>query len=153
MSARNQVVDITHRKPGVVPAVDKATPKHQLVERTARLYDANNNLIKVRQILITKMFGGCSAYHKYIHEHFGLLKSLPKFFGTAQHTDLVYRLNGMEPCDLYIPHVLAQIYEGVMQREKHHLHWRKMVRGGFKTQPPVDRQFRPIPGTCHCSEQ
>ena len=57
MSARNQVVDITHRKPGIVPAVDKATPKHQLVEKTARLYDANNNLIKVRQILVPTKLG------------------------------------------------------------------------------------------------
>ena len=26
-------------------------------------------------------------------------------------------------------------------------------RGGFKTQPPVDRRFRPVPGGCHCLEQ
>ena len=49
MSARAKVVDITNRKPGVVPAVDKATPRHQLVERTAQLYDANNNLLKVNK--------------------------------------------------------------------------------------------------------
>ena len=23
----------------------------------------------------------------------------------------------------------------------------------FKTQPPVDRRFRPVPGGCHCLEQ
>ena len=27
------------------------------------------------------------------------------------------------------------------------------LRGGFKTQPPVDRRFRPVPGGCHCLEQ
>ena len=30
---------------------------------------------------------------------------------------------------------------------------RERVRGGFKTQPPVDRRFRPVPGRCHCLEQ
>ena len=29
----------------------------------------------------------------------------------------------------------------------------KGTRGGFKTQPPVDQQFRPVPGGCHCLEQ
>ena len=24
------------------------------------------------------------------------------------------------------------------------------LRGGFKTQPPVDRRFRPVSGGCHC---
>ena len=28
-----------------------------------------------------------------------------------------------------------------------------LLRGGFKTQPPVDRRFRPVPGGCHCLEQ
>ena len=27
------------------------------------------------------------------------------------------------------------------------------LRGGFKTQPPVDRRFRPVPRGCHCLEQ
>ena len=27
------------------------------------------------------------------------------------------------------------------------------LRGDFKTQPPVDRRFRPVPGGCHCLEQ
>ena len=27
------------------------------------------------------------------------------------------------------------------------------IRGGFKTQPPGDRGFRPVPGGCHCLEQ
>ena len=27
------------------------------------------------------------------------------------------------------------------------------VSGGFKTQPPVDRRLRPVPGGCHCLEQ
>ena len=27
------------------------------------------------------------------------------------------------------------------------------LRGGFKTQPPVDRRFRPVLGGCHCLEQ
>ena len=27
------------------------------------------------------------------------------------------------------------------------------IRGGFKTQPPVDRRFRPVLGGCHCLEQ
>ena len=26
-------------------------------------------------------------------------------------------------------------------------------RDGFKTQPAVDRRFRPVPGGCHCLEQ
>ena len=30
---------------------------------------------------------------------------------------------------------------------------KKWVRGDFKTQPPVDRRFRPVPGGCHCLEQ
>ena len=30
---------------------------------------------------------------------------------------------------------------------------RRGLRGGFKTQPPVDRRFRPVPGGCHCLEQ
>ena len=25
----------------------------------------------------------------------------------------------------------------------------EILRGGFKTQPPVDRRFRPVPGGCH----
>ena len=29
----------------------------------------------------------------------------------------------------------------------------QVFRGGFKTQPPVDRRFRPVPGGCHCLEQ
>ena len=28
----------------------------------------------------------------------------------------------------------------------------KPIRGGFKTQPPVDRRFRPVLGGCHCLE-
>ena len=27
------------------------------------------------------------------------------------------------------------------------------LRGGFKTQPPVDRRFRPVLGGYHCLEQ
>ena len=30
---------------------------------------------------------------------------------------------------------------------------KKIVRGGFKTQPPVDQRFRPVPGGCHCLDQ
>ena len=29
----------------------------------------------------------------------------------------------------------------------------KWIRGGFKSQPPVDRRFRQVPGRCHCLEQ
>ena len=28
-----------------------------------------------------------------------------------------------------------------------------LLRGGFKTQPPVDQRFRLVPGGCHCLEQ
>ena len=28
-----------------------------------------------------------------------------------------------------------------------------VARGGFKTQPPVDRRFRPVPPGCYCSKQ
>ena len=33
------------------------------------------------------------------------------------------------------------------------LSYRISFRSGFKTQPPVDRRFRPVPGGCHCLEQ
>ena len=32
-------------------------------------------------------------------------------------------------------------------------HFQYNLRGGFKTQLPVDRQFRPVPGGCYCLEQ
>ena len=38
-------------------------------------------------------------------------------------------------------------------KQKHKYMKSKLFRGGFKTQPPVDRRFRPVPGGCHCLEQ
>ncbi|XP_078588244.1 dynactin subunit 1-like isoform X45 [Branchiostoma floridae x Branchiostoma japonicum] len=37
MSACPKVVDISHRKPGTVPVLEKATPAHQLAQNTARI--------------------------------------------------------------------------------------------------------------------
>ncbi|XP_071478816.1 dynactin subunit 1-like [Diadema antillarum] len=44
-----RVVDISHRKPGVVPALDKATPQHQLVDRSCQIRDVTNNLAQLRR--------------------------------------------------------------------------------------------------------
>ena len=42
----------------------------------------------------------------------------------------------------------SQVHEGVVTTPLG-----RCVRGGFKTQPPVDRRFRPVPGSFHCLKQ
>ena len=46
-------------------------------------------------------------------------------------------------------HISYDLSEQMTQKNVHHV----SVRGGFKTQPPVDQRFRPVPGGCHCLEQ
>lgn len=48
LSSSPRVVDITHRKPGMVPVVDKAHPKHQLVERTNKLITLKQTLAQIQ---------------------------------------------------------------------------------------------------------
>ncbi|XP_038070773.1 dynactin subunit 1-like [Patiria miniata] len=48
LSASPKVVDITHRKPGVVPAIDKATPLHQLVDKVAGVQQLNTSIAQLQ---------------------------------------------------------------------------------------------------------
>lgn len=53
LSASPRVVDITHRKPGTIPVLDKALPMHQLVERTSRLISLQQTLAEVSRLEFT----------------------------------------------------------------------------------------------------
>ncbi|XP_071947128.1 dynactin subunit 1-like isoform X2 [Antedon mediterranea] len=48
LSVCPKVIDITHRKPGVVPVVAKARPVNQLAANAIRLNELNDNLIKLQ---------------------------------------------------------------------------------------------------------
>ncbi|XP_071793613.1 dynactin subunit 1-like isoform X3 [Asterias amurensis] len=48
LSANPRVIDITQRKPGVVPAIAKATPIHQLVDKMAKVHQLNASITQLQ---------------------------------------------------------------------------------------------------------
>ncbi|XP_078717657.1 dynactin subunit 1 isoform X2 [Lampetra fluviatilis] len=48
MCVTARVVDISHRKPGIIPPVDKASPANQLLEQTARLKQMSDNVERLK---------------------------------------------------------------------------------------------------------
>ena len=51
-----------------------------------------------------------------------------------------------------VTHLQDKVMEK-MNKEIKFMTYYNSLRGGFKTQPPVNRRFRPVPGGCHCLEQ
>ncbi|XP_071827830.1 dynactin subunit 1-like isoform X3 [Apostichopus japonicus] len=90
LSASPRVVDITHRKPGTIPVLDKALPMHQLVERTSRLISLQQTLAEVQlqtEKLVTRQRPGAQTkgdFSKFISSEFAKVrdeKSSPPCIG------------------------------------------------------------------------
>ncbi|XP_022080743.1 dynactin subunit 1-like isoform X2 [Acanthaster planci] len=64
LSASPKVVDITQRKPGMVPAIDKAMPIHQLVDRMANMQQLKTSIAQLQnemQALLSSQRPGAQA--------------------------------------------------------------------------------------------
>ncbi|XP_041476315.1 dynactin subunit 1-like isoform X2 [Lytechinus variegatus] len=116
------VVDISHRKPGTVPALEKATPKHQLVDRNCRIQDISKNLTQLKievQKLVTSLKPGAhvkSAFSQFTSTEYSKVQE-EKDQATNLGKVYIPLASGQQPTSYSLnlqPHQLKQLYARVL---------------------------------------
>ncbi|XP_030841615.1 dynactin subunit 1 isoform X2 [Strongylocentrotus purpuratus] len=122
LAACPRVVDISHRKPGTVPALEKATPKHQMVDRSCRIQDISKNLtqlkIEMQKLLSSQKPGAhvTSAFNQFTSTEYSKVQEEQ---GQATSLGRVYipLPSGQQSASYSLnlqPHQLKQLYARVI---------------------------------------